>query len=382
MEDYLLDDPKLVSGHTKIDYDTSTNVPVIDTVGRPTEIVIYVHGFQNDEQSAVENFNAVKESFRKNNYDIPVVGFSWDSDVGILNFNDAKIIANMNGPKLANAIMDIKDESPSTKIKLIGHSLGSRVILQTLQTLHNDDWNYKIESVHLLGAAVDSDVVGLNQTYGEAIESVVTIFHNKHNYKDNTLKVYYFNFEGNQALGQIGAGNAILLPENYCEEDVTNEVGTDHFGYIIHTADKDVSDPENDGIIDNIVNDWNHHSDKCNANIPPWIKNNAGWWASGSIDDNSFIQGMEFLIKERIISISNTSKAANHENFDNIPEWVKNNAGWWSQGLISDGDFVKGVQFMVENGIIHVSSSLMENSSEINSNDDYNENMNFTSLMQ
>ena len=27
------------------------------------------------------------------------------------------------------------------------------------------------------------------------------------------------------------------------------------------------------------------------ANIPPWIKTNAGWWADGSIDDNSFIQG-------------------------------------------------------------------------------------------
>ena len=147
MEDYLLDDPKLVSGHTKIDYDTSTNVPVIDTVGRPTEIVIYVHGFQNDEQLAVENFNAVKEAFRKNNYDIPVVGFSWDSDVGILNFNDAKIIANMNGPKLAKAIIDIKDESPSTKIKLIGHSLGSRVILQTLQTLHDGEKYRRIRVV-------------------------------------------------------------------------------------------------------------------------------------------------------------------------------------------------------------------------------------------
>ena len=36
--------------------------------------------------------------------------------------------------------------------------------------------------------------------------------------------------------------------------------------------------------------------------IPTWIKNNAGWWAEGKIDDNSFIQGIQFLIKEGLIN--------------------------------------------------------------------------------
>ena len=38
--------------------------------------------------------------------------------------------------------------------------------------------------------------------------------------------------------------------------------------------------------------------------IPPWIKNNAGWWATGQIDDDSFIRGMQFLIKEGILKTS------------------------------------------------------------------------------
>jgi len=37
--------------------------------------------------------------------------------------------------------------------------------------------------------------------------------------------------------------------------------------------------------------------------IPAWIKNNAGWWADGSIDDNSFVQGIQYLIKEGIMKI-------------------------------------------------------------------------------
>ncbi len=39
-------------------------------------------------------------------------------------------------------------------------------------------------------------------------------------------------------------------------------------------------------------------------NIPDWVKNNAGWWAAGDIDDNSFVQGIQFMIKEGLMKIS------------------------------------------------------------------------------
>jgi hypothetical protein len=35
-----------------------------------------------------------------------------------------------------------------------------------------------------------------------------------------------------------------------------------------------------------------------------------------------------------------------------IPEWIKNNAGWWAKGQISDNDFVQGIQYLIKNGII------------------------------
>ena len=40
-----------------------------------------------------------------------------------------------------------------------------------------------------------------------------------------------------------------------------------------------------------------------NDTIPKWIKNNAGWWADGTLDDNSFVQGIQFLIKEGYMTI-------------------------------------------------------------------------------
>ena len=42
--------------------------------------------------------------------------------------------------------------------------------------------------------------------------------------------------------------------------------------------------------------------------IPDWIKNNAGWWAEGSIDDETFVQGIEFLVESGIINVSSESK--------------------------------------------------------------------------
>ena len=38
--------------------------------------------------------------------------------------------------------------------------------------------------------------------------------------------------------------------------------------------------------------------------IPTWVKNNAGWWADGSIDDGSFVQGIQFMIKEGLMRVS------------------------------------------------------------------------------
>mgnify|MGYP003312617647 FL=1 len=35
--------------------------------------------------------------------------------------------------------------------------------------------------------------------------------------------------------------------------------------------------------------------------VPSWIKNNAGWWAEGQIDDNTFVSGIQYLVKVGII---------------------------------------------------------------------------------
>ncbi len=86
--------------------------------------------------------------------------------------------------------------------------------------------------------------------------------------------------------------------------------------------------------------------------IPNWVKNNAGWWADGQIPDSAFVQGIQFLIKEGIIVVPATENET--QDGSNIPEWIKTNAGWWAEGQIDDRTFANGIEFLINVGIIVV----------------------------
>ena len=85
--------------------------------------------------------------------------------------------------------------------------------------------------------------------------------------------------------------------------------------------------------------------------VPAWIKNNAEWWANDTIDDTTFITGIEFLIKEKILNVTATSTQTSTES---IPSWVKNNAEWWADDIISEDDFLQGIEYLIEKGIIKI----------------------------
>ena len=131
--------------------------------------------------------------------------------------------------------------------------------------------------------------------------------------------------------------------------------------------------------------------------VPAWIKNNAEWWSKGQIDDGTFVSGIQFLMTKKIIDIPDLPEQASEkarlsfvdpqkdpqsyidrynneasykewfdENYPDytigeavgipepIPGWIKNNAKWWADGQISEDDFVGGIKWLVEQGIIKV----------------------------
>ncbi len=89
------------------------------------------------------------------------------------------------------------------------------------------------------------------------------------------------------------------------------------------------------------------------VSVPDWIKNNAGWWATGKISDKEFVSGIQFMIENNIMIIPNLSDSQTSQ-VESVPNWIRNNAGWWAYGKISEEEFVGGIKFLVEQGIIRV----------------------------
>jgi len=100
------------------------------------------------------------------------------------------------------------------------------------------------------------------------------------------------------------------------------------------------------------------NSSAQDAQIPIWVKNVAGWWGSGDISENEFVTGIEYLINNNIILLDfvpcNDEIQSQYGDTKSVPDWIKNNANWWSENLIGDTDFINGLQYLIEHKIIKI----------------------------
>jgi hypothetical protein len=307
----------------------------------PGELAIYIHGVWATNMSAEEQSDRLSLSLKKEGYKIPLIGFSWDSNTAFslddINLSKhgwdvAKKIANENGPFLAKFILDYKKECPDDKVRIIAHSLGSRVILSAMQTLddnelssnHSASPSKKINSVHLLGAAVNAEQISLDQSHcvhnvpalkcsGAAIESESNHFYNLYDPEDNmlgpehvtnlfcplcgdiTFKSPYQYTEDHDALGAIKKDSTTNGPSNYHEHNVLSKIiadadsdkdkecdlrvnlknfgypfdsyyctitklGDNHLGYMGYRSSTNRHLISNSGAIEVVVTDWKNES--------------------------------------------------------------------------------------------------------------------------
>lgn len=270
--------------------------------GCPSEIAIYIHGYNRDEAEAGEEFNRIQMSLKSNNSTIPLIGFSWVSDTDWI---WAKKNAKDSGIELAKFIDEFKKSSCSdSSIRIIAHSLGAETVNSALTSLYakqlsdrNGNDSKMIKSVHLLGAAINNNMIEKNSLFGNATEQIVENFYNLFDSKDDGLQFNKWYENGIFDLGLLGVPpeNATLKyhplglvgissekrPANYNETDVASEIpaisdadgdgnieecfeeykqaleeGNNHCGYI---GFREPFSPQlfNDGAINVLVEDWN-----------------------------------------------------------------------------------------------------------------------------
>lgn len=144
------------------------------------EISIMIHGLRNNTAGAVNKFEIAKARLKKLGYMHPVIGFSYDSNTRGAHLKKTESrallvgqkIAQKNGKNLAKFILDFAEKSPETKFRLLGHSLGSQVILSAVMYLAGRKTRSIIESIHFFGASIPADVPCSN-TYGPHLQRIV-----------------------------------------------------------------------------------------------------------------------------------------------------------------------------------------------------------------
>jgi len=71
---------------------------------------------------------------------------------------------------------------------------------------------------------------------------------------------------------------------------------------------------------------------------------------NGHGSDKVFISGIQYLIENKIIESDFKTPSLNSKE---IPQWVKNIAGYWTNDLITDDSFISSIQYLVNNKIIN-----------------------------
>ena len=132
----------------------------------------HIHGWGLDKEQAIDRFNIIKKSLVSLGYAQPIIDLRGTLT---LYWNNAINAATHNGYKLAQFILDYKIACENADIRIIGRSLGARVVLNILFSLYNNEmWNergYKIASAHLIGAAVNPIEVS-EDYYGSSTQNV------------------------------------------------------------------------------------------------------------------------------------------------------------------------------------------------------------------
>jgi len=86
--------------------------------------------------------------------------------------------------------------------------------------------------------------------------------------------------------------------------------------------------------------------------IPNWIYDDALLWSEEKINDEKFIQIINYLIKNEIIII--TQNQSEVFEVSKIPSWIRTITSWWINGEINDETFVKSLEFLVQKNIIPI----------------------------
>jgi esterase/lipase superfamily enzyme len=226
---------RLARHRDRFEYTTQGTIPgMAEGTDQPEDLLIIIHGFNNDEEVARNACGLARDSLLMNDFDSAIIGYAWDADTqldpnSMIGYHEGSLHAEGNGTKLARFIIDYKSVCPDTRVHILAYCMGTRVVAEMLYALDNDDafadLPMLVESIHFVASDIPNEKVQTNSRYGAAIENNVRFFFNYYSNKDKVLGVLYrLKVAGNQALGCMDIRDADFIPSNYQSIDASAEL--------------------------------------------------------------------------------------------------------------------------------------------------------------
>lgn len=303
-------------------------------------------GNQNLQGEVGNNFHTIDSPNLVKTYESSKYGFSiqypadWQiaSDSG----NSEQIVSFIDNPNTQYGILDVMLEENDSGVSLTDQEYLDS-IKQNLQancestSLDKDD----VKCYNL--TVFDSKTVMINNNKGYQVKYYRVLI-------DNTDVYHIINIEILiPKENQTWILNAVFDSALYSDFGTELENSINSFKLISDNVPINIPEKR-----DSIITKESGSAEPTKTpTVPAWIKNNAKWWSEGQIEDSTFINGIQFLIKNNIISISQIPDSTVQSN-QKIPDWIRNNAKWWADGQITEHDFLKGIEHLVKVGIIKV----------------------------
>lgn len=193
-------------------------------------ILIIIHGYNNGKEDVHSAYALIEKNVKKHvkgdgSYD-EVIGYIWPGGETAINYYSAKSRANKLGRRVGLLFQRMFDNDVT--VDVMGHSMGSRVILKALDTRAEK----VVQNVFLLASAVDNECLEKTEKFYPATKrcSNAFVFHTKH---DTTLSIFYRGAELDNALGLTGPEN----PEDIISHSSPSKASTPSV-YVINCKNK------------------------------------------------------------------------------------------------------------------------------------------------
>lgn len=192
-------------------------------------VVFHIHGWRNSESDGKAKIDFMREAY--SDLDEEVSGVTWASDDTWWN---SKKLAKKVGERFADFLMEYSEEFPDTSLRVQGHSLGARVVAETVLKLYSREENEIINEAVLLGGAVNNYDVAVDGRYGKAFKEATEAVENFYFEEDAVLK-WLGLYERSNFVGNSGGKGD--TPDNYTDHEI--DAGS-HGGYYTKEIMQDI----------------------------------------------------------------------------------------------------------------------------------------------